>query len=272
MKTIISLGLAVALSSSPVVELGATVAKAQSLKDAELSSQNANTNLLSETQNESTSSTDVNSDEPLNQETVKPTDEVTEDVTDEQPSQEVVESTDEVTEDVVDEQPSQEVVKPEDEVTEDVTDEQPSQEVVQPTDEVIENVTDAQPELSTEEESNTDEQEAIQVLENESSTQSVDFETKNDHVAKGTLEFDIYFQTPLSEVKGMNLLLKRDGKELGNFSLDQLSGEFGKFTYTIETLNSTRQLSQDEDIYFVHVTINGLETGNYEAVLTAMLS
>ena len=78
------------------------------------------------------------------------------------------------------------------------------------TDEVIENVTDAQPELSTEEESNTDEQEAIQVLENESSTQSVDFETKNDHVAKGTLEFDIYFQTPLSEVKGMNLLLKRD--------------------------------------------------------------
>ena len=73
MKTIISLGLAVALSSSPVVELGATVAKAQSLKDAELSSQNANTNLLSETQNESTSSTDVNSDEPLNQETVKPT-------------------------------------------------------------------------------------------------------------------------------------------------------------------------------------------------------
>ena len=67
----------------------------------------------------------------------------------------------------------------------------------------------------------------------------------------------------------MNLLLKRDGKELGNFSLDQLSGEFGKFTYTIETLNSTRQLSQDEDIYFVHVTINGLETGNYEAVLTA---
>ena len=44
MKTIISLGLAVALSSSPVVELGATVAKAQSLKDAELSSQNANTN------------------------------------------------------------------------------------------------------------------------------------------------------------------------------------------------------------------------------------
>lgn len=269
MKTIISLGLAVALSSSPVVELGATVAKAQSLKDAELSSQNANTNLLSETQNESTSSTDVNSDEPLNQETVKPTDEVTEDVTDEQPSQEVVESTDEVTEDVVDEQPSQEVVKPEDEVTEDVTDEQPSQEVVQPTDEVIENVTDAQPELSTEEESNTDEQEAIQVLENESSTQSVDFETKNDHVAKGTLEFDIYFQTPLSEVKGMNLLLKRDGKELGNFSLDQLSGEFGNFTYTIETLNSTRQLSQDEDIYFVHVTINGLETGNYEAVLTA---
>ena len=118
MKTIISLGLAVALSSSPVVELGATVAKAQSLKDAELSSQNANTNLLSETQNESTSSTDVNSDEPLNQETVKPTDEVTEDVTDEQPSQEVVESTDEVTEDVVDEQPSQEVVKPEDEVIE----------------------------------------------------------------------------------------------------------------------------------------------------------
>ena len=134
---------------------------------------------------------------------------------------------------------------------------------------MIENVNDAQSEIINKEESNTDEQEVIEVLENESSTQSVDFETKNDQVAKGTLEFDIYFQTPLSEVKGMNLLLKRDGKELGNFICNELSGEFGNFTYTIETLNSTRQLSQDEDIYFVHVTINGLETGNYEALLTA---
>lgn len=249
MKKMISLGLAVVLSSSPVVELGATVAKAQALKDAQWSSQNENVNLLSETEKDSTSSTNVSSDEQLNQETVKPTDEVTENITDEQTSQEVV--------------------KPEDEVTEDVTDEQISQEVVKPTDEVIENVNDVQPETSTEEESNTDGQEEIQVLENESSSQSVDFETKMDQIAKGTLEFDIYFQTPLSEVKGMNLLLKRDGKELISFSLDQLSGEFGNFTYTIEILNSKRQLSQDEDIYFVHVTINGLETGNYEAVLTA---
>lgn len=249
MKKMISLGLAVVLSSSPVVELGATVAKAQALKDAQWSSQNENVNLLSETEKDSTSSTNVSSDEQLNQETVKPTDEVTENITDEQTSQEVV--------------------KPEDEVTEDVTDEQISQEVVKPTDEVIENVNDVQPETSTEEESNTDGQEEIQVLENESSSQSVDFETKMDQIAKGTLEFDIYFQTPLSEVKGMNLLLKRDGKELISFSLDQLSGEFGNFTYTVEILNSKRQLSQDEDIYFVHVTINGLETGNYEAVLTA---
>lgn len=249
MKKMISLGLAVVLSSSPVVELGATVAKAQALKDAQWSSQNENVNLLSETEKDSMSSTNVSLDEQLNQETVKPTDEVTENITDEQTSQEVV--------------------KPEDEVTENVTDEQTSQEVVKPTDEVIENVNDVQPETSTEEESNTDGQEEIQVLENESSSQSVDFETKMDQIAKGTLEFDIYFQTPLSEVKGMNLLLKRDGKELISFSLDQLSGEFGNFTYTIEILNSKRQLSQDEDIYFVHVTINGLETGNYEAVLTA---
>ena len=229
MKKMISLGLAVVLSSSPVVELGATVAKAQALKDAQWSSQNENVNVLSETEKDSTSSTNVSSDEQLNQETVKPTDEV----------------------------------------TENITDEQTSQEVVKPTDEVIENVNDVQPETSTEEESNTDGQEEIQVLENESSSQSVDFETKMDQIAKGTLEFDIYFQTPLSEVKGMNLLLKRDGKELISFGLDQLSGEFGNFTYTIEILNSKRQLSQDEDIYFVHVTINGLETGNYEAVLTA---
>lgn len=261
MKKMISLGVATVLTTSPVLELGTTIVNAQSLRNSQLSSQTTEENdqdlnqekdtaSLEESQEESLDSTNEIVDETMNQETESPSDETVESSSEEQ-SDQVVESPSE-------EQSNQTVEIPTDEVTS----------IDEGTDTTVETVISSDNTVNEEINSVENQLESQSGLENIDSNQMTTFEAKNDITSKGTLEFDISFPTPLSNIKGMHLSLKKDGKEVGKLSLDQSSGTPEQLNYTVEKLNSKREPLQDGEIYFIHVSLHDLEVGTYEAELT----
>ncbi|MDU7455750.1 dockerin type I domain-containing protein, partial [Clostridium saudiense] len=89
----------------------------------------------------------------------------------------------------------------------------------------------------------------------------------------GKLEFDMNFAMPISNTDSMKLKISKENQEIG--VITDLSVEEGTFsngaTYKIETLNSKKLPleSGDNDIYFLHITIEKLELGTYSAEITA---
>lgn len=89
----------------------------------------------------------------------------------------------------------------------------------------------------------------------------------------GKLEFDMNFVMPISNTDSMKLKISKENQEIG--VITDLSVEEGTFsngaTYKIETLNSKKLPleSGDNDIYFLHITIEKLELGTYSAEITA---
>ena len=258
MRMIISLSIALVLTLSPFLELGTVMVNAKSLRNAQLSlqttaednqvsNQEDKTASLEESKEENSDSTDGVSDESLNQETEEPLDEVIEFPEEEQLDQEAEmpkeENSDEsglgatTSTDEGSDTTEEDVIIGDGTTEEDIND--------------VNNQPESQLEVET-----------------EISNQTTVFETKNNKVATGTLEFDIYFPTPLSQIKGINLTLKKDGHEIGKLSLEQLSGTIGQSDYTIEKMNSKRELLEDGDVYFLHISIHDLEIGMYEAELT----
>lgn len=206
MRMIISLSIALVLTLSPFLELGTVMVNAKSLRNAQLSlqttaednqvsNQEDKTASLEESKEENSDSTDGVSDESLNQETEEPLDEVIEFPEEEQLDQEAEmpkeENSDEsglgatTSTDEGSDTTEEDVIIGDGTTEEDIND--------------VNNQPESQLEVET-----------------EISNQTTVFETKNNKVATGTLEFDIYFPTPLSQIKGINLTLKKMDMRLEN--------------------------------------------------------
>lgn len=106
----------------------------------------------------------------------------------------------------------------------------------------------------------------IEVNENESENKDNSFENIKSY---GKLEFDINFSMPIINTNSINISLFNENKNIGQIS--DLSIEEGTLdsgvTYKIEKLNSKKEPLEDgeDDIYFLHVTVEKLELGTYSA-------
>ncbi len=251
MKTMISLGVATILTTSPFLELGTTIVNAQALRESQLSSHTTEENSQALKQDKDTASSEASKEESLGS---------TNGVADETMNQETETPLVETVETSSEEQSEQVVEIPKNEVTS----------IDESTGITVDTVIISDDTVNEEMNSLETQQESQTGLENSDSNQMTIFEAKNNITSTGTLEFDIYFPTPLSDSKGLNLSLKKDGQEVGNLSLEQSSGTEAKLNYTVEKLNSKREPLQDGEIYFIHVSLHDLEVGTYEAELSGV--
>ncbi len=192
----------------------------------------------------------------------------------------IVEDTDEIlTDDTVSSNDVSNVDKVEDNITEDE-----NLEEVEEGDSPKEEVND---ELVNDEESVVDEDESIIEEENKVTEETTvendvkeEEETDNSKEKQelvsnstpkslGKLELDVNFSMPIVNLEKANMKFSifREGVKVGELS--DLSKEEGTLdngvTYQIEKLNSIRKPLKDDDnnIYFLHITFNELELGNY---------
>lgn len=89
----------------------------------------------------------------------------------------------------------------------------------------------------------------------------------------GKLEFDINFPMPILGLDSLDIKINKDNvkvEEISNITELQGTLENGA-TYTIEKLNSKKQALEDgeENVYYLHITIEKLELGTYSADISA---
>lgn len=89
----------------------------------------------------------------------------------------------------------------------------------------------------------------------------------------GKLEFDINFPMPILSLDSLDITINKDNVKVAEISnITQLEGTLDNgATYKIEKLNSKKQALEDgqEDIYYLHITIEKLELGTYSAEINA---
>lgn len=243
MKSIVSLGMAATLIASPFADLGVTVASAAELRNAKDTQEvvENQSNQVSELQSEQLTQT-----------------EYTEEIQTPEQSEEteVPEQSDEIDETEVQEQSEE---SEETEVLEQPEQPEEPEEAVKS--EVLEKVGES-------------ELEALETPATESVTSEVEetltIDKKENQQLSGTLEFETYFPTPVTNLKDFSLALQKDGQTLGDIDLAKETGTVGEYTYTIEKYDSKRQPIEvaNENIYFVRVVIEKLEVGQYSAQMT----
>ena len=89
----------------------------------------------------------------------------------------------------------------------------------------------------------------------------------------GKLEFDISFPMPILGLDSIDITINKDNEKVAQLSnITELEGTLENgATYTIEKLNSKKQALEDgqEDVYYLHITIEKLELGTYSADINA---
>ena len=123
---------------------------------------------------------------------------------------------------------------------------------------------------------NNDEKESV--VDDLSSTNSDNMQEKESAEAEnvkslGKLEFDINFPMPILSLDSIDIIINKDNKKIAQISnITELQGTLDNgITYTIEKLNSNKAALEDgqEDIYYLHITVENLELGTYSTEIKA---
>lgn len=102
----------------------------------------------------------------------------------------------------------------------------------------------------------------------------INFEETSENITPyGKLEFDINFNMPILGLDSIDININKDNQKVAQLSnITELEGTLENgATYTIEKLNSNKQPLEDgqEDVYYLHITIEKLELGTYSADINA---
>ncbi|MDB8553733.1 M60 family metallopeptidase [Turicibacter sanguinis] len=289
-KSMISLGMAATLITSPVVELGGKAVQASDTKDAHSSDSvvKAEVEKAAELMKSVTSEVNETTPEQKESEMSPGTDVIEESEVETLPETDVAEETEtEMSPETGAAEETETEMSPETgaaEETETETSpetgaaEETETETLPETDVAEETETETSPEtdevikeqeVPVNDEEETDVKNESEGLVDDSSSLKPLTDAKNQQ-AKATLEVEVHFPTPMASLDDINLDLTSMQEKLGTIKLVEANGNLQGASYRIEVLDSNREvITKDNDpIYFVRVIIEGLSTGQYSVELS----